>query len=89
MKQNKTVLYRRMIGRIVHFYTQIDEYGSMISDSGSGYCGIIAGIQTQIDEDISILVEVFSIPRSQVMADIVSGLAERSAETIGSIINNK
>ena len=60
MKQNKTVLYKRMIDRIVHFYTQIDEYGAMISGSGSIYYDVIAGINTKIDEDINVLVEVFS-----------------------------
>lgn len=89
MKQNKTVLYKRMIDRIVHFYTQIDDYGAMISGSGSIYYDVIAGINTKIDEDINVLVEVFNVPKDQITADINTGMSERSAETIGSIINSK
>ena len=89
MKQNKTVLYRRMIDRIVHFYTQIDEYGIGTGDGRIVYSDLIANIQTNIKEDISVLIEVFNVPKDQIMADIKTGMSERSAETIGSIINSK
>ena len=95
MRQNKTVLYRRMIDRITDFYIQMDEYNLLISseDSSDGhhkidaYKDMVRTIGSRINEDISILCEVFSIPNSQIMEDIGKSMEERRVETIGSIIS--
>lgn len=92
MNGNKSHMYQKMINRIAHYLSQIDKFGeqrdSAVKNSidPTYYECIIHMFDVRIDENYTIINDIFKVKREDIKNDVYDVVREIRSQTVSNLV---
>lgn len=92
MNGNKSHMYQKMINRIVYYLSQIDKFGEQRDSASKNsidptyYKGIIHMFDVRIDENYTIINDIFNVKREDIKNDVYDVVREIRAQTVSNLV---